>query len=312
MKTVVVAAAAICDGQGNVLLALRPDHAHLGGHWEFPGGKVEGEESIAAALRREIHEELGIEIESAAPLIKTGFRYPEKRVLLEVWRVESWSGELHGREGQQIEWVPIAQLQDWTLPPADVPIVRALQLPSIYCITPIVNGDDKRFLARLRHHLASGISLVQLRDHTLDAERFSAVARRAMTVCDASNVTLLLNCEPALARELNAAGVHLSSRRLMSCSERPLDADRLVGASCHNEAEVQHACDIDADFIVISPICATPSHPGAEPLGWNRFRQLAEGASMPVYALGGLESDAITTAQACGGQGVAGIRCWWT
>ena len=104
-----VVAAVIVNGSQEVLLAKRPLDRHQGGLWEFPGGKVERGEDVRAALMRELNEELGIIIQDARPLIKIRHAYPDKAVLLDVWRVTAFAGEPHGREGQPIEWVAAAE-----------------------------------------------------------------------------------------------------------------------------------------------------------------------------------------------------------
>ena len=112
-----VAAAVIRNEANQVFISLRPDHVHQGGLWEFPGGKVETGESVYDALVREIHEENGIDIKSAQPLIKIPFRYPDKHVLLDVWEVLEFSGTAHGKEGQECRWTDIDELNQFTFPP---------------------------------------------------------------------------------------------------------------------------------------------------------------------------------------------------
>ena len=105
-----VAAAALVDDDGRVLLARRADEAHQGGLWEFPGGKLERDESIDDGLRRELHEELGIDIVSHRPLIRVRHDYDDRSVLLDVHRVDAGRGEPHGREGQPLAWVAVDEL----------------------------------------------------------------------------------------------------------------------------------------------------------------------------------------------------------
>jgi 8-oxo-dGTP diphosphatase len=123
-----VVAGALIDGD-KVLLAQRKANAHLGGLWEFPGGKVEPGEEPAAALARELDEELGITVVTAEPLHTHTHHYPDKSVLLDVWAVRAWRGEPAGREGQPTQWVQASELPNWPLPEADAPVVeRLLQL----------------------------------------------------------------------------------------------------------------------------------------------------------------------------------------
>ena len=122
-----VAAGVLSDAAGRVLIAQRPNGKHLAGGWEFPGGKLRAGESPAQALRRELREEIGIEVLDAEPLIRYTHDYPDRRVLLDVWRVTAFRGEPAGLEGQPLRWAPVDGLLDAGLLPADLPIIEALR-----------------------------------------------------------------------------------------------------------------------------------------------------------------------------------------
>ncbi len=306
-----VVAAVIVNRSQRILLAKRPLDRHQGGLWEFPGGKVEHGEGARAALARELHEELGIVVQDARPLIKICHEYPDKSVLLDVWRVSAFDGEPHGREGQPIEWVSAQALPDREFPAANRPIVTAARLPSIYLLTPEPD-DPVKFLGRLETLLAEGIGLVQLRAKTLGPAAYSKLATQVMSLCAGTETRLLLNAPPMLAEQLGAAGVHLTSAALMAFKDRPLGREQWVAASCHSAEELEHACRIGVDFIVLAPVSATATHPGARPLGWRNLRQLAERATVPVYALGGMRLDDIATAWEHGCQGIASISALWS
>ncbi len=304
-----VAVAVISDAEGRILVARRPDHVHQGGLWEFPGGKVESGETVQQALRREILEELDVRVCGARPLIRVCHDYPGQAVLLDVWRVTGHEGAARGREGQALRWVVPAGLSRLEFPAANLPIVRAVQLPARYLITPPFL-DEQQLLARLAQ-LAAEYPLIQLRVPHYTAAAFAELARRAMALCARRGARLLLNCEPELAQELGAAGVHLTSRRLMALQERPLPAGQWVAASCHDEVQLARAGELGLDFAVLSPLAATASHPGRESLGWKRFGLLTEAAVLPVYALGGLSGADLPRAWEAGAQGVAAIRAFW-
>ncbi|GAB5453339.1 MAG: hypothetical protein Hals2KO_36670 [Halioglobus sp.] len=122
-----VAVGVIVDAERRILLSRRPDDAHQGGFWEFPGGKVEQGESLQAALSRELREELGIAVERSTPLLEINHDYGDKQVRLDVHVVWSFSGEAQGLEQQPLAWVTLAELDDYPLPAANVPIVAALR-----------------------------------------------------------------------------------------------------------------------------------------------------------------------------------------
>ena len=125
--TIHVVAGVLFDPSGRVLVARRPSGSHLGGLWEFPGGKLEPGESREAGLARELAEELGVRVLAASPLVCVEHPYPDRDVVLDVWRVESYAGEPHGREGQSIEWRDLRSLDAADFPPADAPVLSALR-----------------------------------------------------------------------------------------------------------------------------------------------------------------------------------------
>lgn len=303
-----VAAAVLVDAAGEVLVARRHAHAHQGGLWEFPGGKVEPGESALQALRREIHEELGLDVIEARPLIRVPHDYPDRRVLLDVWRVTAFRGEARGREGQPLRWVAPERLRALEFPAANTPIVTAVRLPVRYVITP---EPGVNFLDRLDHVLAHGARLLQLRAKTLPTAEYLELARAVCARARACGAQVLLNADPALVGAAGAQGVHLSAQRLRALSARPLPADLWVAASCHDATELAQAARIGADFAVLGPVLPTASHPGASALGWEKLHALTEATALPVFALGGLRVDDLTRAWEAGAQGIAAIRGFW-
>lgn len=121
-----MAVAVISNSEGDILISKRPDHVHQGGLWEFPGGKLESGESLESALKRELLEELGIELNACQPLVEIQHDYPDKSVLLDVWSVSDFSGVPYGREQQPIRWVAPEALVEYEFPEANQPIIRAI------------------------------------------------------------------------------------------------------------------------------------------------------------------------------------------
>jgi mutator protein MutT len=121
-----VMAGVLLDADGRVLLAQRPPGKHLAGSWEFPGGKREPGESPLDALARELHEELGIDVLHAEPLIRVPWHYGERELLLDAWRIDRWKGLPQSLEGQALEWAQAGQVDPAILVPADRPILQAL------------------------------------------------------------------------------------------------------------------------------------------------------------------------------------------
>ena len=125
-KVIHVAVGVILREQ-QILLALRSAKQHQGGKWEFPGGKVEQGETVQQALTRELQEEVAIELTQCQAFMQLEYAYPEKTVLLDIYLVTDFSGEPHGREGQPLRWVSIAELSDIAFPDANKPIVERIQ-----------------------------------------------------------------------------------------------------------------------------------------------------------------------------------------
>lgn len=305
-----VAAATIFDEAGRILVARRPSHVHQGDLWEFPGGKVEPGETAEQALARELWEELGIRPTAFRRLIRIPHDYPDRSVLLDVWRVDAFEGVAHGRQQQPLRWLAPEALPDYPFPAANRPIVAAARLPSRYLITPD-SGDPEAVLAGLATAIERGVRMVQLRAPALAPADFTALAERAIALCRSRDVRILLNAAPELALRLGADGVHLNRHRLEACATRPVPQDMWCAASCHDASELGKAHAIAADFAVLSPVQATASHPAAEPMGWAGFQRLVWDAPLPVYALGGVGPDDLGAALAARAQGVAAIRALW-
>lgn len=301
-----VVAGAVFDAEKEVpqvLLARRPASAHQGGKWEFPGGKVIPGESAGQALVRELEEEVGIRARAWRPLIRFPFAYPEFLMDFEVFRVTGWEGTPRGCEGQEIRWVPLPELRQWTTPPASRPVVRALQLPAQYAINADFAGDAERWRADLSATLERGVGLIQLRVHSLSETAYERLARETLRPAHAAGARVVLNRGPELALRLGADGVHLTSARLSQCASRPLPEEFLVGASCHSPQELEQAVRINADFAVLSPVRGK--------LGWDGFASMIADAALPVYALGGMTREDQDAAVEAGAQGIAAIRGLW-
>ncbi len=305
-----VVAGVLQDARGRILLARRTEGRDLAGPWEFPGGKREPGETAEAALARELHEELGVEVELGAALISVPQQYPHKRLRLDVRRIASWRGTPKGREGQALAWVPQRKLASYAMPPADRPVVAALLQPDRYLVTPAPD-DDASWLAALQRALDAGIRRVQLRaSPAIEPVRWRALVAAAVQRCRIAGADVLLNADVVLAQEVGI-GLHLRAAQLRELRRRPLPDDLPVAASCHDAEELSLAETLGCDFAVLGPVQATPTHPGAVGLGWDVFAALRERVSLPLYAIGGVSDEDIVAARSHGGQGIAAIRALW-
>lgn len=315
-KRVHVAVGVIVNAEGQILIAKRPDNTHQGGLWEFPGGKVEPGETLLAALDRELFEELDIRVEATSPVIEIIHDYPDKQVHLDVHRVEVWTGNPVGKEGQPTRWVSSKQLSDFQFPAANYPIVNALQLPDRYLITGEFQDVDD-FSDRLSRALSAGITMVVLRAPWLSVDDYSELAELALGICTRGGAKLILSHPhiSAVIPRVAFDGVHLNSAQLGAMASGALGIDAgaslIWGASCHSAEELAQAEALNIDYVSLSPVQVTQSHPERAPLGWQGFTELARQAKVPVYALGGMTATDVAKAKNCGGQGVAAIGAWW-
>jgi 8-oxo-dGTP diphosphatase len=305
-----VVAAVLTLPDDRVLLAQRPPGKVYAGYWEFPGGKVEPDESLEAALARELHEELGIVITRAHRWITRVFVYPHATVRLNFFRVFEWQGEPHPHEGQIFSWQRPKVVEVMPLLPANFPVLKALSLPPLLGISHAESLGVDSFLARLDIALHNGLQLIQLRDKTLPEETRLTLARETVRRARPRGALVLINGSLELARAAGADGVHLDASAAAKLTARPDCA--WVGVSCHDAAELAHAAAIEADFALLSPVLPTLSHPGAATLGWEAFATLAAASPIPVYGLGGLGRDDVALAQSHGAHGVALLRGAWT
>ncbi|WP_049723585.1 8-oxo-dGTP diphosphatase MutT [Gilvimarinus polysaccharolyticus] len=129
MKQVHVAVGVLTDPSGKILIAKRPQATHQGGLWEFPGGKVEQGESVQQTLTRELYEELDVHCSEFLSVIQVSHDYGDKQVLLDVYRVVTFTGKPIGKEGQPLCWVTVDELDHYDFPAANYPIISALQRP---------------------------------------------------------------------------------------------------------------------------------------------------------------------------------------
>jgi len=266
---------------------------------------------VQTALARELHEELGIVVGAARPLIKVRHDYPDKQVLLDVWEVSSFTGEPHGAEGQPLAWVSAKELTNYEFPAANQPIVAAARLPAEYLITP-EDLEAPALLRGIQKAIAGGIKLIQLRAPNGYDPKYRDLAVDAVGLC-AGKAQLMIKGPFEWLGDFPAAGWHITSAQLRkyAAAGRPLPAERWLAASCHNAEELALAEQMGVDFVTLSPVQPTLTHPDAQPLGWEQASTLIEGFSKPVFLLGGVGPAEREKAWSAGAQGVAGIRAFW-
>jgi 8-oxo-dGTP diphosphatase len=314
-KVVEVAVAILQKTNGDFLLASRPQGKGWAGWWEFPGGKIERHESPSQALSRELQEELGITPTLTQPWLKRRYDYPAthdaeaKTVLLHFFFVLAWHGEVSALEGQTLAWQSPRQIEVTPILPANAPIMHALALPSVYAISNVAEMGKAPFLEALKSALEHGLQLIQVREKQLATEALSALTDEVLNICAPYNAQVILNADVSVAKQLGVHGVHLTNQRLMQLDSKP--EHLIVGASCHDNAGLNHACHLQLDFAVVSPVLPTQSHPEAIPLGWETFAEMIGNCSIPIYALGGMQPQHLNVALSYGARGIAMQRAAW-
>ena len=308
-KVVHAAVAVLMREDGMVLLGNRPAGKDWAGWWEFPGGKIENGEAPIEALQRELDEELGVQATEAYPWLVRTFDYPEKTVKLHFFIVKSWQGEPAGREGQQLSWQNPASLTVEPMLPANTPILSALSLPPVYAITNLQVMGEAAFFKALMLQLENGLKLIQVREKQLDSVELVIFAKKVISIAKPYSARVLINAEMDAVIKAGADGIHLASAALMNLHEKP--SGLLVAASCHNMQEITKAIQLNLDFVVLSPVLPTLSHPEAQGMGWGAFSTIKQGCSLPVYALGGMQYSELKNAWQAGAHGIAMQRAVW-
>lgn len=323
-KIVHVAVGVIFDSQKNILIAKRSDDQHQGGLWEFPGGKVETGETVQQALVRELNEEVGIQCspDLMTPLIQIPFHYPDKSVYLDVWSVfESNTGDFkkaHGKEGQPIVWASLDELAGYEFPAANKAILNALILPELVAITPDANAVEIQSFVTgcLKLGIESRPGIIHLRAPLLKQDEFIELAKALYPKCLQAGVKLIWNCplewfEAAVSDY--ADGLHLSVKNLEAFSdikERPVADHVWLSASVHNQTELEQAQQLGVDYVLVSPVKQTSSHPKAKPLSGIELKAILDQSRVPAYGLGGLNINNVSEVKELGMQGIAGITAF--
>lgn len=308
-KLVDVAAGVLLRADGRYLLGQRGPDTVYAGYWEFPGGKVEVGESPAAALCRELDEELGIRVRHLRLWLRREHLYEHAHVRLHFFEVAAWEGELTDHVHSALRWVAPEEADCEPMLPANGPILKALRLPRTMGITRAGLVGVARQLAELDAALAHGLRLVQVREPALAAVEREAFAAEVVHRARASGAIVLLNDDIELARAVGADGVHLPARRLARLAARP--ELPWVGASCHTRAELERAAELALDYAAFGPLRETPTHPGTPGIGIDRFTQSIAGLPLPVFALGGVGPEDMEMVRDAGAHGIAAIRAAW-
>ena len=283
-----------------ILLSKRKRSSHLGGLWEFPGGKFEPDEEPKTCLRRELWEELGITPRTTSFMFQVPWTYGEESVRLWVYEVSTFDGEPQGLEGQVISWFPSEFLTKLQIPRANDAIVRAVGLPRITKIFDAKLACEPKTWVKKTHDR----SVLYLRGlppgRDLEEAIDSAIGNGHQVILTLDQLTCFREgCGVHLRK---SDGVQDALKRLKTLN-RPWP----LTSGIRDECDIERQRDWPSDAVFISPVRQTSSHLGMPCLGWNRFSELACDLGVPAYALGGMTRSDIEKVQRHWGFGVAGI-----
>jgi 8-oxo-dGTP diphosphatase len=265
-----VAVGVVVHRDGRVLLGQRVEGKPYAGWWEFPGGKIEAGESVAQALARELHEELGLDVRASHPWLIREFLYPHAHVRLHFRRIfgawDDFSGEPQSREGQAFDWLALDNPARSPLLPASEPVFGWLRLPALIarCRLPVSAGglSSLQPLATVPGLPAPGAGVAPM---TLleTPEPLAPVPdrawREALAKLRAAGARVLVSSNDPPGYAEAADGMLLESAALRQLSARPAHA--CCGARCESFADLERASALQLDFVVTASIDARTTLP---------------------------------------------------
>ncbi len=290
-------------------MAQRPPGRGWDGWWEFPGGKIEINESPFDALQRELREEIDISANHATLWFERNYIYPDKKVYIYFFKVTDWVGEIKSCENQLLDWQNPSHVSVTPILPTNLFVLKSILLPSIYAITNIKEMGEALFFERLKIKLDQGIKMIQVREKNLPYQDLKKIAQKIIDISKPYQAKVVINESEELALDIGADGVHYPFHCLMKLKARPEFS--ICGSSCHNLEELIIAQDLNMSFAVLSPVQKTESHPLLDPIGWEFFSECTNKLDIPIYALGGLSQESLATSWQYGGHGIAMQRSIW-
>ena len=304
-----VSVAVLINADYQVLLAQRPPLKPWEGWWEFPGGKIEKDETPVDAMYREIYEEIGVKVTQFTKWVTRKYSYGGNDVTLHFFKVHKWEGEITSREKQKLVWTYLQKPNVAPILSANQFIQKGFDLPKYYAITNLSEISKKVFLNRLQKKINNGLEMVQVREKNISFNEFKIFSKEVIKICKPKNVKVIINSDANLACEIKADGVHLTSKELLSIKIKPKNL--IVSASCHSHEEINIAEKLNLNFIVLSAVKKTLSHPDMRPIGWDKFQKMVNKVNIPIYALGGLGTKDYEVALDNGAIGIGSQRSIW-
>jgi 8-oxo-dGTP diphosphatase len=301
-KIIKVAAGILINSKNQVLISQRLSSQPWPNYWEFPGGKVEENESLEECLSRELFEEIGINLASYSEWITREFLQDDRIIKITFFKIIRWVGEIKKKEVNDYQWIDVEKINTWPkkILPKNIYILKALILPSFYLITNFF--EDEKFI---RKGIDSKDIWVQFREPFLSIDKIHCYYEFLKQKCT-SKILINSRHKDEIICEY---GIHFTSRDLNNIKK--LDKKIINCASVHNLDEVNLANKLGFDFVVLSQIKKTLSHPEREGMGWDKFKKIVNHSDIPVYALGGLSPSDLVEAHKNGAVGISSQRDGW-
>lgn len=302
-----VAVAVVFNAAGQVLWGCRPEGKPYAGYWEFPGGKVEPDETVWQALVRELKEELDITALGGGPWFRIEHDYEHANVRLHLYRVWHFEGTPKSLEQQPFTWASLDSSDLSPILPATEPLLPKLAQPTVMALSNYEAGFEA-CAERLERGLnATKLPVyVQFREKTLSGDALIQAFEHCYGLCQKTGQAMLLNSDTwvNLREHLDAlpCPLHLTQAHLLSGQFQDLQC---AGASVHDAGSLRIAFDRGLSYAVLGAVKQTTSHPEQSGLGWERFLEITQAARLPVFAIGGLAGHDIPDARLHGAHGIA-------
>lgn len=300
--------------KNRVLVGWREAKQHQGNKHEFPGGKVEQGETAVKACRREIYEEVGLDLQDWHTFDVIRHEYDDLHVHLHVFYAYVEEDQLSAIV-QPWTWYPRQQLTALNFPKANHAIIQRLHLPERVKISESLSDLENLPLNTLMYLRIGTAEVVNGESHLLGPLSNNNISSkllddlRGLPPVQLSHLILNRDLwEQLPVEQRQYAVLHLKQHQLMDMSAHQLTIGVRCIAACHDGASVLHAQHIGCDAVLLSPILDTPSHPDAKTLGWNELSRIASQSNLPIFALGGIQAEDLEFAQQQGAYGIAGIR----